>query len=69
MNLGDNDRFHISIDKIRGHLKRLAKDVEVAVATYKSEQNDVSIRDILKYWDLCIWAECSDWKWTLFDHL
>ena len=47
MNFSDDDGFDIRVDKILGYLERFAKDVEVAVATYKSDHNDVPIRDIL----------------------
>ena len=69
MNLGNDNRFNIWIDQIPGNLERFAEDAESKVATYKSDQYDVSIRDILDYRYLRIWAERSYRKLALFDYL
>ena len=69
MNLGDNDRFDVRVNKVLGHLECFAEDIEIAVASYKSDQNDIPIGDILKSWNLCIWTERSDRIRALFNHL
>ena len=52
-----------------GHFEGFAKNVEHAVASNKSDQDDVPIRDILKCWDLCIWTERSNRNRALFNYL